>query len=179
MSLKEITKDLHEIAEKTKFAQLLLSGEISVEQYATYLHQIIPVYSLIESSCRDQGFFKNLPGLERTTLVYQDYFELTGNDFNISLLPGTVEYCKYLLDLNSDPDKRSSIKAHLYCRHMGDLYGGQMIKRRVPGSGNFYKFENPADLKMKIREELTDDLGEEARVAFEWAIRMMKELCSE
>ena len=32
---------------------------------------------------------------------------------------------------------------------------------------------------MAIRQELTDDLGDEARVAFEWAIKMMRELYNE
>ena len=31
-------------------------------------------------------------------------------------------------------------------------------------------------LKIQIRQELTDDLGDEARLAFEYAIRMMKDL---
>jgi hypothetical protein len=31
-------------------------------------------------------------------------------------------------------------------------------------------------MKMAIRETLTDDLGDEARVAFEFAIKMMRDL---
>ena len=61
---------------------------------------------------------------------------------------------------------------------MGDLNGGQIIKRQVAhiSSGKFYDFENADAMKMQIRQELTDDLGDEARVAFEWAIKMMKDL---
>ena len=66
----------------------------------------------------------------------------------------------------------------MYCRHMGDLYGGQIIKKQVSAisSGKFYEFKNPDMLKANIRAELTDDLGDEARTAFTWAIEMMKEL---
>jgi heme oxygenase len=62
---------------------------------------------------------------------------------------------------------------------MGDLYGGQIIAKRVPGQGRFYKFNNAEKLKEQIRAELTDDLGDEARVAFEWAIKIMRELNNE
>ena len=66
--------------------------------------------------------------------------------------------------------------AHLYVRHMGDLYGGQMIKKKVPGSGKFYEFTNREELITNIRAKLTDDLGEEANVAFQHAINIMREL---
>jgi heme oxygenase len=62
---------------------------------------------------------------------------------------------------------------------MGDLFGGQIIAKRVPGSGRFYQFKDPEKLKEQIRAELTDDLGDEARVAFEWAIKIMKDLNNE
>jgi len=56
------------------------------------------------------------------------------------------------------------------------LFGGQIIAKKVPGSGRFYEFEDAENLKTKIRAELTDDLGDEAKVAFEWAIKLMKAL---
>ena len=48
MSLKEQTQDLHEEAEKSKFAQLLLSGNITEKQYATYIANLLPIYEAIE-----------------------------------------------------------------------------------------------------------------------------------
>lgn len=179
MSLKEITKDLHHEAEKTQFAKLLLSGKITQEQYATYLYQMLLIYNPIETGCRVQGFTNNLPGIERSYSIYQDFIELVGKNYKYEWLPSTIEYHKYLLDLIGNPDKKHLIKAHLYCRHMGDLFGGQIIAKRVPGSGKFYQFKEPDKLKAQIREELTDDLGEEARVAFEWAIKIMRELGNE
>jgi heme oxygenase len=62
---------------------------------------------------------------------------------------------------------------------MGDLYGGQILAKRVPGSGKFYQFKDAEKLKEQIRAELTDDLGDEARVAFDWAIKIMRELNNE
>ncbi len=181
MSLKEITKDLHHEAEKTQFAKLLLSGKITKEDYANYLYQLVLVYNAIELGNRVEGNFNNLPGLERTHAIYQDFIEIAGVDHTYKWLPGTIEYYNYLLELVRDPVQRPRIKAHLYCRHMGDLNGGQIIKRQVAhiSKGRFYDFKNPDELKVAIRSELTDDLGDEARVAFQWAIKMMRELYNE
>lgn len=179
MSLKEITKDLHSDAERTQFAKKLLSGEISKDEYANYLYQMLLIYNPIELGNRLQGNFANLPDIERTHYIYQDFIELAGKDYNHKWLPSTIEYHDYLLKLLADPERKHLIKAHLYCRHMGDLYGGQMIAKRVPGQGRFYKFKDPEKLKESIRAELTDDLGDEARVAFEWAIKIMRDLNQE
>jgi heme oxygenase len=179
MSLKEITKDLHTDAERTAFAGKLLSGSISKEDYANYLYQMLLIYGPIEMGNRLQGNFKNLPDIERTHAIYQDFIELSTKDYLNIWLPSTLAYHRYILELLNDPERKHLIKAHLYCRHMGDLYGGQMIAKRVPGSGRFYQFKDPEKLKEAIRSELTDDLGDEARVAFEWAIKIMRELNNE
>jgi heme oxygenase (biliverdin-producing, ferredoxin) len=180
MSLREITKDLHTDAERTEFAKKLLSGSISKEDYANYLYQMVLIYPTIEMGNKIQGNFANLPDIERAWPIYQDYIELAGkNNPNYKWLPSTVDYHHYLLELLNDLDRKHLIKAHLYCRHMGDLYGGQILAKRVPGQGKFYKFKDPERLKEQIRAELTDDLGDEARVAFEWAIKIMRELNNE
>ena len=176
MSLREITKDLHAEAERSLFAKKLITGSISVEEYANYLWQMVLVYNGIEVAAKSQGMLANLPDVERAHKIYQDCIELVGPYHQLRWLPVVIEYYQYLLDLNYNPEKRHLIKAHLYCRHMGDLYGGQIIAKRVPGSGKFYQFKDADKLKESIRQELTDDLGDEARIGFEWAIKIMKEL---
>jgi heme oxygenase len=179
MSLREITKDLHTDAERTEFAKKLLSGSISKEDYANYLYQMVLIYPIIEMGNNILGHFTNLPDIERSWPIYQDFIELAGMDHKYKWLPSTVNYHNYLLELIHDSDRKHLIKAHLYCRHMGDLYGGQMIAKRVPGQGRFYKFKDADKLKEQIRAELTDDLGDEARIAFVWAIKIMRELNNE
>ena len=181
MSLKELTKDLHHEAEITKFAQALLSGNISREDYSAYLFQLVLIYELIEESCEQQGFLQNLKGVKRAYAISQDFAEIVDDDRDYLMLPSAIEYYKYLLNLDADPDRRHLIKAHMYVRHMGDLFGGQIIKKQVAhiSSGKFYDFDNAAELKAAIRAELTDDLGDEARVAFQHAINIMRELYNE
>jgi heme oxygenase len=176
MSLKEITKDLHTDAERTIFAKKLLTGSLTSEEYANYLWQMVLVYNGIETAARSQGMLVNLPDIERAHKIYQDCIELVGPNHNLKWLPIVIEYYQYLLSLNYNAERKHLIKAHLYCRHMGDLYGGQMIAKKIPGKGRFYEFKDADNLKTAIRAELTDDLGDEARVAFEWAIKIMKAL---
>jgi heme oxygenase len=179
MSLKEITHDLHRDAERTIFAKKLLSGSISKEEYAKYLWQMFSVYEAIEFTAKTQGMLENLPGIERTQKILDDCLELVGHDHALHWLPETIQYRKYLFDLNQIPERRHLIRAHLYVRHMGDLFGGQMIAKRVPGQGKFYQFDDADALKTAIRAELTDDLGDEAKVAFQWAIKIMTALTNQ
>ena len=178
MSLRDITKDLHTDAERTLFAKKLVTGSLTTEEYANYLWQMVLVYNGIETAANSQGMLKNLPDIERTHKIYQYCIELVGPNHQLKWLPATVDYYQYLLALNYS-DRKQLIKAHMYCRHMGDLFGGQMIAKKVSGQGRFYQFKDPEALKAAIRAELTDDLGDEARVAFEWAIKLMKALSTE
>jgi heme oxygenase len=59
---------------------------------------------------------------------------------------------------------------------MGDLAGGQMIAKRVPGSGKYYQFSDPDALKIAIRERLDDSMADEAKVCFQYAADMFKEM---
>jgi heme oxygenase len=180
MSLKEQTWDLHKLAETATFSKKLLKGLASKEEYANYLYNLLAIYDPIEWSARRQGMFDNLQGLARLKALHDDFCELDSGEY-YQLVPSVVEYHDYLVKLGNDPLRRHLIKAHLYCRHMGDLNGGQFIKKIVAvySKGTFYDFENADNLKTAIQKELTDDLGAEARVAFIYAIRMMRELGGE
>lgn len=177
MSLREITKDLHHEAETTKFAKLLLSGKIEKYDYRNYLYNLLAVYDPIEWYAARQGMFDKMPGLPRLRAIHEDFKELDDGEY-CYLTPSTIEYVNYLHTIGNDPFKKHFIKAHLYCRHMGDLNGGLIIKKQVShiSQGRFYEFDDADNLKIQIRQELTDALGDEARTAFVYAIRMMKDL---
>ena len=73
-----------------------------------------------------------------------------------------------------DPQK---IMAHVYVRHMGDLSGGQMIAKRIPGSAKFYQFDEDVNvLKDKIRTRLDDSMADEARICFNFATELFKQM---
>ena len=80
----------------------------------------------------------------------------------------------HIISIQQDPDK---LMAHIYVRHMGDLSGGQMIAEKVPGSGTMYKFDEDIDsLKEKIRARLDDSMADEAKLAFDFATKLFKQM---
>ena len=175
MSLKELTAEKHRDAERTAFAQLLLSGNITTDQYVAYLLNMLHIYHCLEYHARSNNLWSGLDGLERTVSIHDDLVELNGDDRPLEkIVQSCHDYHKYLDELSVRAPHL--LLAHVYVRHMGDLYGGQIIAKRVPGSGKFYQFKNPDELKTNLRAMLTDDLGAEANVAFDFAIGIMKEL---
>jgi hypothetical protein len=59
---------------------------------------------------------------------------------------------------------------------MGDLAGGQMIAKKVPGAGQMYQFSDPDALKVAIREKINDSMADEAKVCFEYATEFFRQM---
>lgn len=179
MSLKELTQHNHDYAEKTKFAQYLLSGKIDPSIYYQYITNKYYVYVMLEESIRILGFPEEYHGIFRAEKIRDDMQELEqeyGFTYHpYSTVTSTHLYINRLEDLQVAGDYQGLL-AHLYVNHFGDLHGGQIIKKLTPGSGSMYQFENAHELKKGLRELLTDDMGEEANIAFEYNIGMMEEL---
>ena len=174
MSLRDITKDLHHEAETTKFAKMLLSGKIEPGLYAAYLKNQHPCYEILEVCAMPHGLLSGLPDMRRAPAILADYLELHNNeDREPTILPAVESYIKYILSIKDDPKR---LMAHLYVRHMGDLAGGQMIAKRIPGSGKMYQFTDPDVLKAAIRERLDDSMADEAKVCFKYAEEMFKDM---
>ena len=176
MSLKELTKEIHTAAEHTPFMQAVFKGKMPAGVWADYTYQKSIIYSSIESVCRDAGYTVDCLDVERALKLYQDTKEMCGGNFP-RLRPETIEYSRYLLDLAGDGDK---ILGHLYTWHLGDLHGGQMIKKVMPQFPHRnLDFNDVEDTKVKIRALLNDGIGDEAIKAFEWAIKLMHTYDSE
>jgi heme oxygenase len=169
MSLKELTKDSHDRAENTEFMKAVFKKRMPEAVWADYTYQKSVFYASIETVARDAGLTLDILEIERGLKLYQDAREMFDGNFP-RLRPVTVEYSRYILDLAGQPDK---IMAHLYTWHMGDLFGGQMIKKMLPPPHRNLEFNDVDSLKMKIRVKLNDSMAVEANTAFEWAIKLM------
>jgi heme oxygenase len=170
MSLKELTKEKHTEAERTPFMHATIKGKIPKEVWAEYTYNKMLWYGAIETKARAEGLLDDLPGIDRAFALYQDAKEMLGGEFP-KFRQGAIDYQRYILDL--PPGK---VAAHLYVWHMGDLFGGQMIKKilnYVPHRN--LEFKDVDGLKVAIRSKLGDELGEEANHAFDWAIKIMNE----
>jgi len=175
MSLRELTKEAHSNAERQEFVKILFSGKINPKLYATYLKNQHPAYEILEVCAMPLGLLNGLPDIRRSPAIHADFEELWDEkeDGAPQILPTTEKYIKYILSIKDDPKK---LMAHIYVRHMGDLAGGQMIAKRVPGSGRYYKFEDPETLKTAIRERISDDMAEEANKCFNFATELFMDM---
>jgi heme oxygenase len=170
--LKELTWENHQRAERTEFVRKLLKG-LTPEEYHKYLYNQYMIYSILEDAAG--RVLPELNNIRRAERIYADLRELE-KEYAIGttpelLMPVVRKYEKHVITLDRD-----GILAHIYVRHFGDMYGGQMIKKRNPGSGTMYDFDNVEELKTKIRSMLNDDMADEANRCFEFAMELFEEL---
>jgi heme oxygenase len=174
MSLRELTKEAHTNAERQEFVKVLFSGSIDPKLYAIFLKNQHPMYEILEVCAMPHGILHGLTDIRRAPAILDDFMELWGDDKTAPpMCPSVDRYIRYILSIKDDPKK---LMAHIYVRHMGDLAGGQMIAKKVPGSGKYYQFSDPEALKIAIRERINDDMADEAKVCFEFATEFFKEM---
>ena len=169
MSLKELTKDNHARAESTAFMRAVFKGTLPLALWTNFTAQKCFIYDAIEVVSKNAGLLEGLEGIERAKLLIEDYQEMTGTAPKLDQI--TNEYVNYIISLQNNPDR---IMAHLYTWHMGDLFGGQMIKKIISAPHRSLDFENADLLKTNIRTKLKDTMADEANVAFEWAIKILQ-----
>lgn len=171
-TLRDLTHEHHANAERQAFAQELLSGNISKWKYATYLFNQHPQYNLLETF----GTVHGLIDIRIAPKIHNDYIELW-KEFEPNqplLLPVVKEYMDYLVSIQNNADK---LMAHIYVRHLGDMSGGQMIARKVPGKGTMYQFDEDVKiLKQRVKDRCTDDMADEANVCFDFATKMFQQM---
>lgn len=172
--LREYTNAKHREAESKVFVQYMLHGEVSKEHYILYLRQMAVVYSAIEYFAEISLLLQDLVDIKRASYIYDDLFEL-GGSMDTPVLPATEKYRQHIVDLYYS-DRKKDIFAHVYVRHMGDLYGGKAIAKRVPGSGKAYQFQDRPGLIKAIDARLSLDLVDEALVGFDLSMAIFDEL---
>jgi heme oxygenase len=172
MSLKELTALKHAVAEKTPFMQAVFDRTLPHDLWIDWTYQKWLFYGAIEGAAGANQLLGDLPNLRRAFYLFMDYNEMNTERKKHEFRPIVVDYYNYILLISKDPNK---IMAHLYTWHMGDMFGGQMIKKIVPGAHRNLEFEDARTLMTNIRAKLDDSMGDEANVAFDWAIRMMRD----
>lgn len=176
-NLKELTWEYHKRAERTKFVHRMLKKEMTEYQYYVYLFNQFLMYSYLEEKIRDaKAIDESLFTILRASNLSKDLLELeeTRGFTPPKSLNSTTHYMKYIKKIENEPDR---LLAHMYVRHMGDLSGGQIIKRFVHGLGLHYQFDEDTEtLKERFRLKLHDGLAEEAKVCFDMVREFMEEL---
>ena len=171
--LKDFTREKHIEAESTDFVQYMFSGDITKQDYIQYLQQMHHIYSEIEYFGEISLLFTDMQDLKRSEKILKDLHELGAG--TAEALPSVKKYKEHIQQLyyTKQADK---IMAHIYVRHMGDLYGGKVIAKRIPGSGYAYQFEDRPAMITALNSKLTLDLVDEALAGFDYCIQIFKEL---
>jgi heme oxygenase len=175
MSLRDLTHEAHKNAETKPFVKILFSGTIDPRLYAIFLKNQHPCYDILEAHAMSSGLLNGLTDIRRSPKINADFSELWKDEQEPVILPVVKRYMDHIMSIKDNPKK---LMAHVYVRHMGDLAGGQMIAKRVPGSGTMYQFEDPEGLKTAIRQRISDDMAEEAIICFGFAAELFEEMMS-
>ena len=135
LRLREGTRSEHEDAEHSGYISKLMGGELDTAAYVALAAQQYFVYQALESlndavRALPQGESLLFDELLRTPSIASDLAFLIGSDWEqqISPLPATVRYVETLQACATSLPRYA---AHAYTRYLGDLSGGQIIKRML------------------------------------------------
>lgn len=188
-ALREGTRAAHEVAERSSFVEDLMAGRLDREAYAALVVQHHAVYSALEAAGgrlraagADSGLV--LDELLRVPSIEADLVALLGAGWRdrLVVLPATAAYVARIDAIGDDLPRYA---AHAYTRYLGDLSGGQAIKRilardyGLTEGTSFYEFPEINRIKpfkdayrerldaLPLSAEQRRDAVDEARVAFE------------
>lgn len=201
--LKEGTKESHDRAENTQFVKDFLKGRIKRELFKLGTVALYFTYSALEEEMernKDQKAFAALYfplELHRKEALAKDleYFYGENWEEKIQCSEATQRYVDRIHHVGQHDHEL--LVAHAYTRYMGDLSGGQVLKKvaqralKLPSTGDgvqFYIFENisnPQQFKQLYRARLNvldldqrtkERVVEEANKAFEFNMQIFDEL---
>lgn len=199
--LREGTKKAHTMAENTGFIACFLKGTVEPTSYRKLVANLYFVYSAMEEEMQkhqNHPILGNLyfPELNRKASLEQDLTYYFGSNWKEQVAPSEAAK-SYVARIHEVSEQSPELLiAHLYTRYMGDLSGGQILKKiaknamnLTDGAGtNFYEFEQIDDEKafkkmyrerldaVEVDEATADQIVEEANDAFGLNMHMFKEL---
>ena len=201
--LREGTKKSHTMAENTGFISCFLKGVVEKSSYGKLLTDLYFVYSAMEEqierlSAEGHPIISsiNFKELYRKSALENDLSFYFGPDWE-SVIEISKSAKVYVERINQVAlDQPELLIGHHYSRYIGDLSGGQLLKKITQKALNlkteeglsFYIFKevnNEKDFKqyyrerinsLEIKQEMADMIVEEANKAFKYNMNMFKEL---
>jgi len=179
-----------------------MQGRLDRDTYARHLLALHPVYTALEAAMeglrdapRLAGFY--FPALWRSASLAADLRHLRGPDWNREEpVPSASRYAEHLREIAERAP--ISLVAHCYVRYLGDLSGGQVLRKMaklhfgLDGEGSsFYEFPEIGDVsafkdefrrrldELPLRDGEREALLEEARTAFSLNASIFDELVQE
>lgn len=199
--LREGTKQSHSMAENMGFIKCFLKGVVEKKSYRKLVMNFYFVYSAMEEEMdrlRDHPVVSKIyfPQLHRQQSLEEDLRFYFGSNWReeIAISPAGKAYVARIREIaNSEPEL---LVAHSYTRYIGDLSGGQILKKISQKAMNlnegegtaFYEFEDISDekaFKTKYRQSLdelpidletAEKIVAEANDAFGMNMKLFQEL---
>jgi heme oxygenase (biliverdin-producing, ferredoxin) len=193
-ALRERTRDLHTRAERSGIIADILRGGVTREGYALLLRNLHPVYQALEEHLTRHAASPLIgpivrPELARARTIEADLRFFSDEASASPVLPATRTYVNAIVQASGGDGSR--LIAHAYARYLGDLSGGQIVKRLLARSLNlppvalsFYDFPAIGDVltfKSDYRAAIDragdesddfDAIVEESALAFELNIQL-------
>jgi heme oxygenase (biliverdin-producing, ferredoxin) len=201
LKLREGTKKAHTMAENTGFIACFLRGTVEKQSYRKLVANLYFVYAAMEEAMhqlKDHPVMGKMyfPELDRKASLERDLEFYYGSNWKneISASKATQAYVSQIKTVAAeDPEK---MIAHLYTRYIGDLSGGQILKKIAVNAMNlndgegtsFYEFAQIPDEKafktmyrstldsLPVSDEQGDAIVLEANDAFHHNMEMFQEL---
>lgn len=189
--LKEDTAPAHHSAERTGIVADMVHRRLKREDYVRFLRDLQAVYEVMEAALeRTKGHLAlaplRFPELDRADAVAADLVVLHGANWRMALPPSAAARAYVERIKQAEAGHPERLAAHAYVRYLGDLSGGQMLKKLIGASlglsdGHglaFYEFPGIPDAaafknhyrealdRLPLSAEAADGVIGEARDAF-------------
>jgi len=199
--LREGTKKSHTMAENVGFVKCFLKGVVEKDSYRSLVKNLYFVYTAMEEEMakhQNHAILSKIyfPELNRKQSLEEDLSYYYGPNWREEATPSAAgqAYVQRIREVSeSEPEL---LVAHSYTRYLGDLSGGQILKKIAQTAMNlsdgegtsFYEFEEIPDEKefknkyrqamndLPIDQATADRIVAEANAAFGMNMNMFNEL---
>jgi heme oxygenase (biliverdin-producing, ferredoxin) len=198
--LRQETKQAHTRAERSGIMRALVTGKMERSAYIALLANLHPVYVALEAGLRRHGRHPLVQPIHHEALfrvpsLERDLVALAGPEWKTTVrrVAPAAEYAGRIEAADKAP---WLLVAHSYTRYLGDLSGGQILKRLIqeqlgpdgPSATTFYEFPeipDPDGFKQAYRAALDalpfdqaqqDQVVAESLAAFDLNARLFEAL---
>ena len=136
-ALRERTRDLHTRAERSGIIAEILHGRATRDGYVLLLRNLLPVYQALEEQLSGYAGSPVVgpivrPELARAGAIEADLLHLSADLAELPVLAASDGYVNAIRQASGCDGGR--LIAHAYARYLGDLSGGQIVKRLLARS---------------------------------------------
>nr|QUE29699.1 PbsA [Erythrotrichia carnea] len=201
--LREGTTKAHSMAENVTFVKSFLSGVVDKNSYKKLVANLYFVYCAMEEEMLNNKNHTAIqpiyfPELNRKESLEEDLKFYYGENWikEVEASPATQIYVDRIHQIGKTQPEL--LVAHAYTRYLGDLSGGQILKKIAQGAMQlstsegvaFYNFKDIKDEKefkneyrsainsIPLSQELQEDIISEANISFNLNMKVFQELNS-